>query len=93
MKKLKKLSDDVDIWADLSPLDFEKWLTEKMRNVRGGGHGGQTSYQLMIVFMRMCGDGVKTVMGVQHSIRGRGNFSDGNQQWCTMAWTAKIGAK
>ena len=46
---MEKLSDDVDLWADLSPLDFDKWLANETRNARGGGHEGQTSYQLMMV--------------------------------------------
>ena len=38
---VEKLSDDVDLWEDLTSLDFEKWLVEEMRKARGGGHGGE----------------------------------------------------
>ncbi len=45
---MKRLSDDGDMWVDLSVLDFEKWILEEMQSPVPNNQVGKTSYQLMM---------------------------------------------
>ena len=45
---MEMLSDDLDLWADLSPLDFDKWLAEEMTKAKDNNYRGRTSYELMM---------------------------------------------
>jgi hypothetical protein len=45
---MNRLSEDLDLWADLSLLDFDKWLAEEMDRRRAAGYKGKTSYELMM---------------------------------------------
>ena len=40
------LIEETDLFADWSPLDFDKWLSEKSK---AEGQRGKTSYELMMV--------------------------------------------
>jgi len=53
---MNRLSEDEDgnIWADLSPLSFDKWKEEEMKKARARKHRGKTSYEMM---MAVFGDG------------------------------------
>ena len=45
---MNRLSDDVDLWSDLTVLDFEKWILEEMESPRPTDRVGKTSYELMM---------------------------------------------
>lgn len=45
---MDKLSEDMELWADLSPLDFNKWKDEEMKKARARGYQGRTSYEMMM---------------------------------------------
>lgn len=47
---LDKLSEDEtgDLWADLSPLSFDKWKANAMINGQMCKHNGKTSYEMMM---------------------------------------------
>ena len=47
---LDKLSEDEihDIWADLSPLSFDKWKVDVMTNGQTCKHNGNTSYEMIL---------------------------------------------
>ena len=42
------LSDDLDLWADFSPLIFDKWLAEEMTKAKDNDYCERTSYELMM---------------------------------------------
>ena len=37
-----------NLWADLSPLDFDKWRADAIRKTSKAGHRGKTSYDMMM---------------------------------------------
>ena len=45
---MNRLSDDVDLWSDLTVLDFEKWILEEMESPRPTDRVGKTSYELIM---------------------------------------------
>ena len=45
---MDKLSVDMDLWADLSPLDFDKWLADAMTTANIRGYRGKSSYEMMM---------------------------------------------
>ena len=45
---MKRLSEDLDLWADLSPLDFDLWLEEELAK-SSTNSCGKTSYEMMMV--------------------------------------------
>jgi len=45
---MDKLSEDMELWADLSPLDFRTWKDNEMKQARARGYHGKTSYEMMM---------------------------------------------
>ena len=45
---MEHLRDDADIWADMSPLNFDKWLLDKLAEPQTEQHGCTTSYELVM---------------------------------------------
>ena len=47
---LDRLSEveDGNIWADLSPLSFDTWKADEMKNALARKHSGRTSYEMMM---------------------------------------------
>lgn len=45
---MNKVADDVDLWADLQVLDFEKWIMKEIEKPLEEYSSGRTSYQLMM---------------------------------------------
>ena len=45
---MERLSDDVELWADVSVLDFEKWILTEMEKPIPQDCVGKTSFQLMM---------------------------------------------
>ena len=47
MEKLQNNKTGI-LWADLSPLAFDKWRTDAIRVAIKEGHHGKTSYEMMM---------------------------------------------
>ena len=45
---MEKLTVDMDLWADLSPLDFDQWLEDAMTAANVRDHIGKSSYEMMM---------------------------------------------
>ena len=45
---LPKLVEDLELWCDWSPLDFDTWVAEEMKGASKNCHQGRTSYELMM---------------------------------------------
>ena len=47
MEKLQN-NETSNLWADLSPLDFDKWRVDAIRVASKEGHHVKTSYEMMM---------------------------------------------
>ena len=45
---MEMIINDLDLWADFSSLDFDKWLAKEMTKSRENGHQRRTTYELMV---------------------------------------------
>ena len=70
---MKRLGEDTNIenFADPTPLNFDKWLSDEMNNTGGGCQKGKTSYQLMMTTFGNPSTGRNTASTASEAARAR----------------------